>query len=178
LRLGRVTRPRNWPADYAPPVGSPFQFLGTQVRAHWLVLVNASVGLVLVGAVAAPVLAFAGFSGAADNIHQVYLWLCPQRPGHSYFLLGHQLALEEREMAMFTAQFLGGLLYWRLRRQSRFALSPIAFLLASVPFTWDVLSQMLALRTSGWFTRSWTGALFTLAFVFWCYPRLERNVEE
>ena len=75
-------------------------------------------------------------------------------------------------------QFLGGLLYWRLRRQARFALSSIAFLLANVPFTWDVLSQMLALRSSDWFTRSWTGALFTLAFVFWCYPRLERNVEE
>jgi len=75
-------------------------------------------------------------------------------------------------------QFLGGLLYWRLRRQARFALSSIAFLLASVPFIWDVLSQMLALRTSDWFTRSWTSALFTLACVFWCYPRLERNVEE
>jgi len=117
----------------------------------------------------------AGYVSAADTLHQLYLWLCPQRPSHSYFLLGHQLVLEEREMAMFAAQLLGGLVYGQLRRRVLFELGSIAFVVSGVPMLWDVLSQMLGMRSSDSFTRSWTGALFLVAFVFWCYPRLDRD---
>jgi uncharacterized membrane protein len=133
-------------------------------------LVNVGVGLVLAGALAAPILAEVGYSSAAASLHQLYLLLCPQRPSHSYYLLGQQLALEEREMAMFTAQLLSGIVYGYLRGRVRMELPSPFFAGSAVPLAWDVLSQMLALRSSDWFTRSWTGGIFMIAFVFWCYP--------
>ena len=138
-------------------------------------LVNVSLGLALAGALATPILAYAGYSSVALDLHQMYLFLCPQRPSHSYFLLGHQLALEEREIAMFTAQLVGGLVYGKLRARLRIEVNSIVFVALSLPLAWDVLSQTLAVRSSDWFTRSWTGAIFMVAFAFWFYPRLERE---
>jgi uncharacterized membrane protein len=138
-------------------------------------MVNICIGVVLAGAIAAPALAYSGFSPAANSIHQLYLILCPQRPEHSYFLLGQQLALEEREMAMFGAQLAAGVMYAYLRRRSAFQLHSAIFAVATVPFAWDIVSQSLNMRTSDWLTRSWTSALFIVAFVFWCYPRLKHE---
>ena len=174
-RTGLAAGPIDAHGSHAALAANPIAQLGTWIRAHWLFLVNASVGLVLAGALTAPVLAFAGYAGAADTLHQLYLWPCPQRASHSYFLLGHQLALEQREMAMFAAQLLAGLVYGHLRRRAVFELGSITFVISGVPMLWDVLSQMLGMRSSDWFTRSWTGALFLVAFVFWCYPRLDRD---
>lgn len=141
--------------------------------AHWLLLANAAAALILVGALAAPLLAVAGLDTAAGAIHTLYLLLCPQRPAHSYFLLGHQLALEHREIAMFGAQLGGGLLFGLLRGRWRGRLGVWSLLLFSLPMAWDGFSQMFGLRASDWQTRTWTGALFALAFVFWFYPLLE-----
>jgi uncharacterized membrane protein len=152
-----------------------FQRLTCLVRNHWLALSNIVVGLVLAGAVAAPILEYAGYSAAAQSLHHLYLALCPQRPGHSFFLFSYQLALEEREIAMFTAQLVGGLLYAYHRARRRVRLHSAVFLITALPFAWDIVTQTVDLRSSDWYTRSWTGALFMLAFVFWCYPRLEED---
>lgn len=141
--------------------------------AHWLLLANAVVALTLLGAVAAPLLAAAGFEAASGAIHTAYLLLCPQRPAHSYFLAGHQLALEHREMAMFGAQLGGGLLFGLLRGRWHGRLGVWWLVLLSLPMAWDGFSQMFGLRESDWQTRTWTGALMAIAFVFWLYPLLE-----
>lgn len=138
--------------------------------AHWLAATNSLLGIVLLGAFAAPLLAATGLADAAQQLHTWYLVLCPQRPGHSYFVLGQQTALEHREIAIFAAQLAAGLIYagpaWRAR-------SPFGFwwlVVLSLPMAVDVLSQMLGWRDSDWFARSWTGALFGVASVFWIYP--------
>lgn len=140
---------------------------------HWLALANLGLALTLLGAVAAPVLAAAGLEAVAAALHTLYLLLCPQRPSHSYFLLGHQLALEHREMAIFSAQLATGLGFGALRARTAWRLDWRLFLLASLPMAWDVLSQQLGMRDSDWLTRSWTGGLFGAAFVLWFYPLLE-----
>jgi uncharacterized membrane protein len=146
-----------------------------QIRTLWLLLVNLALVLLLIGAAAAPAAYAAGLPRYADFIHTAYLPLCPQRPSHSYFVFGYQTALEHREIAMLGALLVGGLVYGRVRER----VSPLAFwvlLLAGIPISWDVLSQMLGLRDSDWFTRTWTGALACLAYVFWLYPRLDRSL--
>lgn len=142
---------------------------------HWLALANLGVALTLLGALAAPLLAAAGLASVAGAIHTLYLLLCPQRPSHSWFLLGHQLALEHREMAIFTAQLVAGLAFGALRARTTWRLDWRLFLLASLPMAWDVLSQQLGVRDSDWTARSWTGALFGAAFVLWFYPLLEHG---
>lgn len=141
--------------------------------AHWLAATNTLIGVVLLGAFAAPLLAATGLADAAQQVHTWYLVLCPQRPEHSYFVLGQQTALEQREIAIFAAQLVAGLMYahpaWRARSQLGFWW----LVVLSLPMAMDVLSQMLGWRDSDWFARSWTGALFGLASVLWIYPYVD-----
>lgn len=143
---------------------------------HWLALLNVLTALTLAGAFAPPFLRLAGFDPAAEAVHTAYLWLCPQRPDHSYFVFGHMLALEQRELAIFGAQLVGGLAYG-LRRE-RFVGIPLwAVVLLALPMAWDGFSQMFGWRDSDWLTRTWTGGLFSLGLVFWLYPFADRLLE-
>ena len=147
-----------------------------RLRTHWLALTNLVLVLVLIGVVAAPALYALGLPRHADLIHTAYLILCPQRPDHSYFLFGYQTALEHREIAMIGAMLIGGLLYDQVRAR----VSPLPFWVLTVcciPISWDILTQMLELRESDWLTRTWTGGLSTLAYVFCLYPIFDRASE-
>lgn len=142
---------------------------------RWLLLANVALGLALLGAALAPVLRAFGYHDAARAIHTLDLILCPQRPDHSYFLLGYQTALEHREIAMLAALLVGGIAYGLTRpRGRRVGFSLVA--LSVVPMLWDVLTQMWELRDSDWQTRTWTAALFSLAYVFWLYPVVDRQL--
>lgn len=160
------------PALRRAPV-RPWRDLWRWSRRRWLLLANLAVGLTLAGAVAAPVLDVLGLHAAADAIRTAYLLLCGQRPSHSYFLFGYQTALEQRLLAMFAAQLLGGLAY-AARRGHIAPLGPVPFAILTVPIAWDGFSQLVGLRDSDWLTRSWTGGLFSLAFVALAYPRADR----
>lgn len=144
-----------------------------RVIAHWLLLVNLALLLILAGAVAVPALRAAGLEAPAWLLSFVYRLICLQRPAHSYFLFGHQLALEQRMIAMFAAQLLGGLAYGLTRKWVR-GLNWRVLIVFSLPIAWDGFSQMFGLRESDWLTRTWTGGLFNLAFAFWLYPLIDR----
>ncbi|MBI4491658.1 MAG: DUF2085 domain-containing protein [Chloroflexi bacterium] len=146
---------------------------GQLLAAHWLPLANLAMALTLAGAVAAPALRAVELDVAAEAIYTLYLLLCPQRPSHSYFLFGYQLALEQRPVAMVAVQLAAGLAYILVRGRLR-PLDWRWLALFSLPLAWDGFSQMFDLRDSDWLTRSWTGGLFNLALVWWAYPRLDR----
>jgi uncharacterized membrane protein len=151
---------------------APALRVGRWLGVHWLALTNTLLVLVLVGAVAPVAFAAAGLEDVAAAIHHVYLILCPQRPAHSYFLFGHQLALEHREIAMFAAQIGGGLLYATVRDRPDICLQSWALFVVSLPMALDIFGEMLGVRESDWFTRTWTGALFNMGFALWFYPRI------
>lgn len=142
------------------------------MRRRWLIVVNAALALLLAGALAAPVCDALGLTAAASTIRTTYLWLCPQRPSHSYFVLGYQVALEQRMLAIFAVQLACGLVYSAVRSRIQ-PLSSMVFVLVSLPLAWDVLSQSLGVRDSDWVARTWTGALFAAASVAWLYPRFD-----
>ena len=140
---------------------------------HWLLVTNGAAGLLLVGAILPPVLDTLGLDAAAATIRAAYQVICAQRPSHSFFLFGYQLALEQRMLAIDAAQLVGGLLYaGRRGRVAPLGWGPLAVL--TLPIAWDGFSQMLGLRDSDWLTRSWTGGLFALASVAATYPRVDR----
>lgn len=143
------------------------------ITRHWLLLANVVTGLMVAGAVLAPALDALGFDSAGAAIRAAYQLVCAQRPSHSSFPFGHQLALEDRMIAMAVAQLVGGLAYAVWRDQVT-ALGWLPFVFLSIPMAWDGFSQMFGLRDSDWLTRTWTGALFSVASVAVAYPRVDR----
>lgn len=153
--------------------GAAVARVGSLMTHRCLMLANLGCALVLAGALATAYWRSVGAAWLAEPLSIAYLLLCPQRPSHSYFPFGAQMALEQREVAMFAAQLVGGLLYRLVGNRVR----PLDWPwlgVSSVPIVLDILSQSLGLRESDWLTRSWTGALFNMALVFWAYPRLDR----
>ena len=142
------------------------------MAAHWLLATNAAFAIILAGAALAPALRALGHDDAARAIHTLYLLLCPQRPDHSYVLFGYQTALEHREIAMLGALILGGTSFGLARPRAPRLGFPLV-VLATAPMLWDVVTQTLELRDSDWLARTWTAALFCLAYVFWLYPPLD-----
>ncbi len=156
---------------------------------HWLMLIN---GMVLVyGGLPwlAPLLVSLGYTQAGRLLFYLYTPLCHQRPTQSFFLLGNQVAFCHREAAMYTALFVGGLIFARVRQTLR----PIRLrlmLLLLLPLALDGTTHLiddivpdLALRSTNdaigslnWWLRMITGVLFAVAVVLGIYPRLERDL--
>lgn len=111
--------------------------------------------------------------------------------------LGYKMALCQRDMSIYTAVLLGGLLYGLLRR--RWTIRPLpfwAFLLVGVlPVALDGFSQLfsqyiiallpagssltdlLPLRESTPFLRTVTGALFGFTLVWMTYPHIDASMQ-
>jgi uncharacterized membrane protein len=110
---------------------------------HWLAAVN-TFFLVYVGLpVLAPILLAFGFSGPANIIYSLYRAACHQLPSRSYFIFGEQVAFCQRDIAIYAALFLGGLVYsW-----ARHRLKPLPlrwYILFLVPIAVDGGTQMVS----------------------------------
>jgi uncharacterized membrane protein len=165
---------------------------------HWLLALNLTLAVFLVGALAAPVLAAAGLQGAADAVYAAYHFTCHQWAFRSFFLFGAQpvysptelasLALDpfrfvgdaalgwkmafcERDLAIYVGLLAVGLAYARRRD-----LQPSGFLLYGaliLPMALDGFTQLFGWRESTWELRVVTGLLFGLASAWLILPRLD-----
>jgi len=132
-------------------------------------LLNLLIGLV---AVVTPYLARWFGPGVADPIYGFYALLCPQRHSHTWFFAGHPMAFEQRDVAMYIAFGLAGLVYALTPRLRR----PLAgrwLLLGIAPLLIDVAISTLGILPSTWFSRLWTGSLASFVIVWWSYPRYD-----
>ncbi len=92
-------------------------------------------------------------------------------------LVGYKVALCQRDVAIYGAFLLGGLLYTRLR--SRLPRLPLRlYLFLVLPMALDGFTQLVGLRQSTWLLRTLTGALFALGSVWLIYPFLDQAMEE
>jgi uncharacterized membrane protein len=146
-----------------------------RLERHWLLAVNLVVALGIAGSALAPLFAARGWARLATLAYLAYRPMCPQRPDHSFFLLGHKMALEQRMLALAGGLLVGGLLFAPVRRRLR-PLDWRLVVLAALPTLIDVLSQAVGLRDSTWQWRVATAIPFCLAFVWWAYPHLERTL--
>lgn len=140
---------------------------------HWLLIANLVNALLLLGAVAVPLMRAAGWGGVAGSIFSAYRLICFQNPEHSYFLLGYQLAMDQRMMALYGSSLLAGLAFVSLRNR----LPPLPwrlFFLMALPIALDGFTQLFGWRQSGWELRTLTGGLFGVATVWLAYPHLDR----
>jgi uncharacterized membrane protein len=154
---------------------------------HWLLFAN---GLVLLyGGLPwlSPLAYAAGNPALGQLLFRIYTPFCHQFPEQSFFLLGYQVAFCQREAAMYTALFAGGLLFGLVRRRVR----PIplrAGALLLVPMLLDggthLVEDVLQISFRGsdapgslnFWLRLITGLLFAVAVVLAVYPRLDRDL--
>lgn len=107
--------------------------------------------------------------------------------------MGYKMALCERDIAIYGAVFLAGVLYALVRR--RWQIKPLpfwAFLLVGMgPIAFDGFSQLfsqmgvlvdllsaITLRESTPFLRTFTGAVFGASLVWLAYPRINVGMQE
>ena len=139
---------------------------------RWLLIANGMNAAVLAGAALAPVMMASGHRGIASLLFWSYQALCSQNPGHSYFLQGYQIALDQRMTAIYGSFLLMGLAF-ACRRRSIRPLPWRAFFLSMIPIAIDGLTQLFGWRHSTWELRTLTGGLFGAATVWLAYPRLD-----
>jgi uncharacterized membrane protein len=85
---------------------------------------------------------------------------------------GWKVAICQRDVAIYAAVFLTGVLYGLVRNRMR----PLPFkyyLLFLIPIAIDGGTQLIGWRESNWFLRTVTGALFGFASVWLAYPYVE-----
>lgn len=93
--------------------------------------------------------------------------------------LGWKVALCERDVAIYGAMLAGGLLFGLLRRRGSVPkLSFRIYLLFLAPIALDGLTQLVGLRSSNWWLRSLTGAIFGLATVWLAYPYVDEAMND
>ncbi len=188
---------------------------------HWLALFNFLDALYLGIPFLAPVLMHAGDERAAQVIYHAYRFVCHQLPFRSWFLfgehaaypltepislaqleaardfignaqMGYKVAFCQRDVAIYAAILLGGLIYGVVRR--RWQIKPLpwwAFVLFGIVpmgvdggyqwFTyfrwWYHLSPIPPHETTP-LMRTLTGALFGFTAVWLTYPMVDRFFED
>lgn len=96
---------------------------------------------------------------------------------------GYKVAICERDTAIYSAILLNGLLFGALRpalrRRGKMPKMPLwLFALFVLPAALDGFTQLLGLRTSTWYLRLITGALFGAGLVWLAYPYVEEAMSD
>ncbi len=141
---------------------------------HWLLFVNGALALLLTGAALTPLFYAFGWPLVGHALFAAYHTICAQIPSHSYFLLGYQVALCARNLAIYGSLFLGSLLF----RWMRAWLPPLdwrLWALTMVPMAWDGGTGLFGLRESTWELRTLTGAIFGLGVCWFLLPLILAN---
>jgi uncharacterized membrane protein len=177
-----------------------------KLAKHWLALANLFWGLYVGLPLLAPVLMDAGWTLPAKVIYTVYRPACHQRPERSYFIggpeiaytpeeleaagvdldpfardignetVGWKVAFCERDVAIYGAIFVTGLVYALVRRRLKNWRMPFRyFALFLIPMAIDGLLQLFGLYESTWLRRTITGVIFGAGAVFFAYPYVEEG---
>lgn len=91
--------------------------------------------------------------------------------------LGWKVALCERDVAIYGSMVLAGIVFALLRGRVRRLPLPV-FVLFVIPIAVDGLTQLFGLRTSNWWLRTLTGALFGAGVVWLVYPYIQESMDD
>lgn len=91
--------------------------------------------------------------------------------------LGWKVALCERDIAIYGSMVIAGAIFALARGRVRKLPLPL-FVLFVIPVAVDGLSQLFGLRTSTWYLRTITGALFGFGVVWLGYPYIQESMDE
>jgi uncharacterized membrane protein len=139
----------------------------------WILLSVTLLNLFIVSlAMVTPYLGMWFGTAVTDPIYAAYSLICPQRPSHTFFIGGHAMAFEQRDVSVHAGLALAGLLYlfWNRIRQP---LPTWMAVLMVMPMLVDVAISTAGILPSTWVSRLWTGGLAGIAVIWWSYPRFD-----
>jgi uncharacterized membrane protein len=149
------------------------------IRRHWLAGINALLVTLIGVAVLTPIGYALGLTGASDAVFHAYRFICGQTPSHSFYILGYQMCLCTRCLAIYSALLSGGILLALLRESRRIAsLNWKYWLAAMLPMALDGGTQLFGLRESNLALRLLTGTIFGLATAWFLFPQIEEASRE
>lgn len=145
---------------------------------RWLLLFNAVFGLYAGLPILAPLLMSRGWVRAANLIYFMYRPpVCHQMPSRCFFIGRFQVAICQRDLALYGGACLAGMLFALVRDRVR-ALPLRVWVILIAPLAVDGVTQVLGLRLSTWQLRTVTGLLASTATVWLVYPYLETAFRE
>ncbi len=144
---------------------------------HWLGVLNWTLGLVLLVALLTPVLAYLGVEPLAGQIFRAYHAICEQIPSHSFYILGHQVALCARNFSLYFAIWAGTMLF-RFARRHIHPLKWYWLVLFLLPMALDGGTQMFGWRESNVYLRVITDLLFGFGICWFALPFVQEAIDE
>ncbi len=145
--------------------------------AHWLAILNLVNFGFVAGAILSPILMALGATQLGRSIFFPYRLVCHQLPYRSDFIFGFQVAMCQRNMAIYASMFLAGVGFAFVRTR----LKPLPwqwYLVLITPMAIDGFTQLFGFRESNWTLRVITGTLFGVASVWLAYPHLEIGIKQ
>jgi uncharacterized membrane protein len=151
--------------------------LGEFLLEHWATIVTVILGVLVGIAIAVPFLSYFGLDAIAKPLFFALHYVCAQVPSHSFYIFGHQLGLCARNFSIYTAMFLGSLIFV-LSKKRLPGLPWWLWILMILPMAWDGITQMFGLRESTWELRLLTGTLFGLGNIWFVLPMIQKSLDE
>jgi uncharacterized membrane protein len=144
---------------------------------YWAHIVTVVLGLLVFCAIAIPFLSYLGLNGVAKPIFFFLHNVCAQVPSHSFYILGHQLGLCERNFSIYTSMFIGSLLFVLTKKRMP-GIPWWLWVLMMVPMAWDGTTQLFGWRESDWILRVVTGTLFGAGNIWFALPMMQKSLTE
>jgi uncharacterized membrane protein len=149
--------------------------LGDLLLRSWAHMLTAVLGLIVLIALLIPVLSYLGLDVVAKPLFFALHLICAQIPSHSFYLLGHQLGLCERNLSIYGSMFLGGLVFVFSKKRLP-GIPWWVWVLMALPMAVDGITQMFGWRESTWELRMITGTLFGLGSVWFALPLVQKHL--
>jgi uncharacterized membrane protein len=175
------------------------------ISKHWLLVVNISIGSLIVLPVLAPIFMRLGLTGIGNLIYTIFRPACHQLPQRSFFLFGlqpiytesqlsaviggavtrqyvgspdfgYKIAVCERDVAIYGSMLLTGLLFGLYRKLKTLPLKFFGLLV--LPMLIDGFGQLFGFWSSSWQSRVITGGLFGIACIWLAYPYLQIGMQD
>ena len=144
---------------------------------YWAHIITIVLGSLVFIALAIPFLSYFGLDSIAKPLFFTLHLVCAQIPSHSFYILGHQVGLCARNFSIYTAMFLGSLIF--LLSKKRVPGIPWwIWILMLLPIAADGLTQLVGWRESTWELRIITGSLFGLGNVWFALPMMHQSLQE
>lgn len=153
------------------------QKVGAFVVDYWALMITIVLGIIVLAALSVPFFAYLGLNSISKPIFYTLHLICAQIASHSFYILGHQLGMCARNMAIYSSMFVGSAIF--LGTKKRLPGIPWwLWVLLILPMAYDGFTQMFGLRESTWELRVLTGTLFGLANVWFALPFIQRTLKE
>jgi uncharacterized membrane protein len=166
-----------WRRSFSRAITSGIDRLVDWLAEHWLDLISIVLGVILAGALLTPILAYFDVEPLAQTIFRSYHAICDQIPSHSYFIFGHQIALCQRNLALYGSLWLSSVIFHFVRHR----VPPLdwrVLVIMLLPMAIDGVTQLFGWRQSTWELRTITGALFGSGVAWFALPFIQRSVDD